>query len=295
MKIGSLFSGIGGLELGLERATGGRTVWQAESDPYARAVLERHWPGVRRYEDVRDIDERAARVDIICGGFPCQDISDAGKQAGIDGPKSGLWSEFERIIRVLRPPLVFIENVAALAVRGLDRVVADLAALGFDAEWDTVGACCVGAPHRRERLFILARHPHRQREPVVSVDGLKTSRLPRVAPDARRLDVLLDEQRQRDSNADADRNGAGGEVAYPDGRMRAQGRQPLARPDRHVGWEVEPHADRVADGVPDRAQRLRCLGNAVVPQQAELAWAILSARLDQAHTPRYRRVSGASP
>lgn len=156
MTIGSLFSGIGGLELGLEACGLGPVIWQAEIDPHARAVLEQHWPEVRRYNDVREIDANAPPPEIICGGFPCQDISNAGKRAGIGGEKSGLWSEYARIIRALRPRVVFVENVAALAVRGLDRVLGDLASLGFDAEWDVLRASDVGAPHLRARLFILA-------------------------------------------------------------------------------------------------------------------------------------------
>lgn len=155
MTYGSLFSGIGGLDLALE-AFGHVPVWQAECDPYARKVLAKHWPTVRRYNDVKEIDDAAERPDIICGGFPCQDISPAGKRAGINGPRSGLWSEFARIIRVLRPRVVFVENSVALADRGLDRVLGDLAALGFDAQWGVLGACAVGRPHTRDRMFVLA-------------------------------------------------------------------------------------------------------------------------------------------
>lgn len=155
MTVGSLFIGIGGLDLALEHF-GHRVIWQAESDGYARAVLAKHWRGVRCFEDVREIDATSPPPDIICGGFPCQDISNAGKRVGIDGERSGLWSEFARIIRELRPRLVFVENVAALTVRGLDRVLGDLASLGFDAEWDVLRAADVGAPHLRARIFILA-------------------------------------------------------------------------------------------------------------------------------------------
>jgi len=154
--IGSLFSGIGGIEMGLELCGLGPVLWQCDSDQHARAVLATHWPLVYRYNDVREIDETAERPEIICGGFPCQDISLAGKGAGIDGARSGLWSEYARIVRALRPAVVFVENVAALVNRGLDRVLGDLAALGFDAEWDVFRASDVGAPHRRERLFLLA-------------------------------------------------------------------------------------------------------------------------------------------
>lgn len=159
MRIGSLFSGIGGLELGLERAGLGPVVWQVEREAFPRSILAKHWPNVDR--SVTDVCEanasNLAPVDLICGGFPCQDISSAGKRAGIvAGKRSGLWREYARIVRVLRPRFVFVENVAALLVRGLDRVLGDLAGLGYDAEWGVFRASDVGAPHRRARLFILA-------------------------------------------------------------------------------------------------------------------------------------------
>lgn len=156
MNVGSLFSGIGGLELGIESLFNDVTIkWQAEADPHALKILEKHWPNARRFSDVRAVyDEKA---DIICGGFPCQDISSAGLKAGIsEGTRSGLWFEFARIIRIVRPKLVFVENVGALVDRGIDVVLRDLAALGLDAEWGCFGACEAGRPHTRERLFILA-------------------------------------------------------------------------------------------------------------------------------------------
>ncbi len=156
LTIGSLFSGIGGLELGLERAGLGPVVFQAESDPYCRRVLAKHWPEATRYEDVRDIDDRAQRPDVICGGFPCQDISNAGKRAGMAGERSGLWGEFARIIRELRPRFVVVENVSALLGRGLGDVLGDLAACGYDAQWDCIPAAAIGAPHRRDRVFVIA-------------------------------------------------------------------------------------------------------------------------------------------
>lgn len=154
MRIGSLFSGIGGLDLGVERATGGHVVWHCEKEQYCRDILALHWPHVPCFEDVVGLEPPP--VDMLIGGFPCQDISQAGKREGIHGRKSGLWAEYARIIRLLRPGLVFVENVRALTVRGLDVVLGDLATCGYDAQWDVLGARCVGAPHRRERLFLLA-------------------------------------------------------------------------------------------------------------------------------------------
>jgi DNA (cytosine-5)-methyltransferase 1 len=156
-----LFSGIGGFSLGLERTGGFKTVAFCEIEPFPRRVLKKHWPEVPIYEDVRTLTaaQLAADgigVDVICGGFPCQDISTAGKGAGIDGERSGLWREYARLIGELRPRYVLVENVAALLGRGLDRVLGDLAALGFDAEWFPLSAAQLGAPHHRERLWLVA-------------------------------------------------------------------------------------------------------------------------------------------
>jgi DNA (cytosine-5)-methyltransferase 1 len=153
---GSLFAGIGGFDLGFERA-GIKTVWQVEIGPFCRKVLERHWPNVERFNDVKECGaDNLSRVDVVTGGFPCQDISQAGERAGIEGSRSGLWSEMWRIICDLRPQFVVVENVSALLERGMERVLHDLALGGFDAEWRVLSACQFGAPHTRERVFIVA-------------------------------------------------------------------------------------------------------------------------------------------
>jgi DNA (cytosine-5)-methyltransferase 1 len=166
IALGSLFSGIGGLERGLERAIpGARTRWQVEIDPFCNRVLERHWPHAKRWKDVRDFAthletygsaRRVGAVEVICGGFPCQDLSVAGNGAGLDGARSGLFFDALRVVRALRPRVVVLENVSALLARGLGRVLGELAACGYDAEWDCVPASAVGAPHRRDRIFIVA-------------------------------------------------------------------------------------------------------------------------------------------
>lgn len=158
LTFGSLFSGIGGLDLGLERA-GLSCSWHVEAQEYCRQVLERHWPGVPQFEDVREVGaHNLPPVDVIVGGFPCQDVSSAGKKIGIEGARSGLWSEFFRIVCELRPRYVVVENVAALLYkgRGIYRVLSDLAEGGYDAQWDCVPASAVGAHHRRDRVFIVA-------------------------------------------------------------------------------------------------------------------------------------------
>lgn len=160
LRVLDLFSGVGAFSLGLERA-GMQTVAFCECDPFARAVLSKHWPEVPIHDDVRTLNadwlaEMGCWPDVICGGFPCQDISLAGRGGGIDAERSGLWSEFQRLICEVRPKYAVIENVAALLGRGLDRVLGELAAAGYDAEWRIISAADVGAPHLRERVWIVA-------------------------------------------------------------------------------------------------------------------------------------------
>lgn len=161
---GSLFAGIGGIDLGLERA-GWEARWQVEIDDFAASVLARHWPDVPRYRDVREVGAHNLEpVDLIAGGFPCQDISVAGKGAGLDGERSGLWFEHLRIVQELRPTWVLAENVPALRTRGADLVLDGLAAAGYAAWPLVVGARHVGAPHRRDRVWIVAHREGERRQ-----------------------------------------------------------------------------------------------------------------------------------
>ena len=232
MKVGSLFSGIGGLDLGLERA--GMTVaWQSEIDPYACRVLAKHWPTVPNLGDITTIDwSDVEPVDLICGGFPCQDISPGGKRVGIGGERSGLWSEFVRALRDLRPHIAVVENSGDLAVRGLDVVLGDLCEIGFNAEWSTLSACSMGAPHMRRRLFIVAHRPC----------GDEPSKVPHHP---------LSDRQQAD--------------------WQGQPRGSRSTERRQQRWVPEPAVDRVAHGIPAGVvgPQLRALGNAVVPQVAE--------------------------
>ncbi len=187
VTIGSLFSGIGGLELGLECALrdGGfdvETVFQCEADAWCRSILAHHWPSAVRYDDVRGVGPDAPRVDVLCGGFPCQDVSSIGRGAGLRGERSGLWFEFARIVRELRPRIVVVENVAMLVSRGLDEVLGSLAASGYDAVWFPVRASDVGAPHRRERIFVVAwrrvEDADEARRGEAAADEFRVGRLP---------------------------------------------------------------------------------------------------------------------
>ena len=267
----------------------GPVAWQAECDPYCRAVLARHYPETRQYERVEDIDEHAQKVGIICGGFPCQDISIAGGRAGIDGPRSGLWREFLRVVRLLRPPLVFVENVPELAAH-LGRVLGPLAELGFDAEWGVFSAAEVGAPHRRERMFVLAYAPGIRREDGFA-GGLQqeVATTPRSGADV--ADTDRDGQLQPEGGQPEQwrRAGDGGETladTVQPGRPRSEvgtyeGGAGLAE---FGGWQAEPDVGRVVDGPTSRLDarrrraRLRSLGNAVVPQQGAHAFVTLASR-----------------
>lgn len=156
LTVGSLFSGIGGFDLGLERA-GYEISWQVENNEWCRRILRHHWPSVMQYGDIKAIEwEFVEPVHVLCGGFPCQDVSEAGRRRGLAGDRSGLWTEFARCLRVLRPRIVIVENVTGLLERGFGTVLRDLAEMGFDAEWSVLSCCAFGAPHTRERVFIVA-------------------------------------------------------------------------------------------------------------------------------------------
>jgi DNA (cytosine-5)-methyltransferase 1 len=182
MKIGSLFSGYGGLDLAVSKVLGAEVAWHCEWEDAPSKVLEAHFPGVPNYRDVSTVDwESVEPVDILTGGFPCQDLSLAGKRAGLqDGTRSGLWSEFHKAITILKPKIVIIENVRGLlsakadsgmeygdeimeqtnrgvVLRALGAVLGDLADIGYDAKWTGVRASDAGAPHQRFRVFIVAK------------------------------------------------------------------------------------------------------------------------------------------
>jgi DNA (cytosine-5)-methyltransferase 1 len=245
--VGSLFAGIGGIDLGFERQ-GFKTSWQVEIDPYCQKVLAKNFPEAKRYGDIRECGKHnLEHVDVLCGGFPCQDISNAGKRAGIEGQRSGLWSEYARIIGELRPNFALIENVAALLGRGLVRVLCDLTALGYDAEWTVLSAADVGAPHLRERVWIVA-YP--------SSSGLSKR-------------IMLGGIQGEEKSAEKRKTTLLGGTSIFDSENNSAYSAGVRRYHSFGFWRIEPRVGRVAHGVPKRVDRLRGLGNAVVPQCVE--------------------------
>jgi DNA (cytosine-5)-methyltransferase 1 len=286
-----LFSGIGGFSLGLERTGGFRTVAFCEVLPKPRHLLNHYWPDVPCYDDVNTLTaERLAAdgisVDALCGGFPCQDLSYAGKGAGLDGARSGLWFQIARLLRELRDigrpvRLVYLENVSALLGRGLGVVLGDLAALGYDAEWDCIPASAVGAPHRRDRIWIVAYPRGEQHEGFgdafrrALAQELSEAALANAAGEWRDGSGLGSEPSggREPANggshvADALVQGLEGrsQPGEPDRPGQEPGQHPAGRRGATWGWATEPDVGRVANGVPARVDRLHGLGNAVVPE-----------------------------
>lgn len=296
-----LFSGIGGFSLGLERSGGFKTVAFCEIEPFPRRVLAKHWPGVPIYEDVKTLtkarlDADGISVDAICGGFPCQDISTAGKGAGIEGQRSGpMWSEYARIIGEFRPQVVVVENVAMLLGRGLDRVLGDLAALGYDAEWHCIPAAAVGAPHRRDRIWIVGYAGCQQWSQIGGECRTEISCGPSNRPrndgpfisdsDKPRLERWLRNElqecaRQRAAWKSGSYDADSEEKRLERSEFQWQQDSKFQRSSNKSWWFIEPDVGRVADGVSSRVDRLKGLGNAVVPQIPEIIGrAIMSAGL----------------
>jgi DNA (cytosine-5)-methyltransferase 1 len=377
LTVGSLMSGIEGLALGLER-TGMKLIWQVEINEYAFGVLQKRFPGVKKFRDARNCTGLAdpnggcgdkpeteippgrdflEHVDVVCGGFPCQDISNAGKRKGIEGKRSGLWTEMARLVGEIRPTYVLVENVSALLQRGrgMDKVLGDLATLGYDAVWDCIPAEAVGAPHERDRVFILAylpceRHGRGSEQPESCESPGSMAHAPVFGPQEQKDGRFLEGERGIQFLAGQPRTD---EMAHPDGkrggevpRLPLGEREGLSDPDgsrgsgahekdladadyaetghvfsgtrpdvgdaaekvsnplrggleetieqlkrRNLGeggaWHRDPADDpsvesfvgRVAAGVPHRVDRIRCIGNSVVPQVAEL-WGIIINRFE---------------
>ncbi len=321
MRMLDLFSGIGGFALAA------KWVWEdeldivgfCEIDKYAQKVLKKNFPGVPIYEDITKLNGKSFKnIDLLTGGFPCQDISIAGKGAGLEeGKRSSLWFEMHRIIREVRPRYALIENVPMLTIRGGTRVIADLAEIGYDAEWQIVGADDVGAWHRRKRIWIVAylpdtarktdgQHPRNMGQPDAETYSTRqaafrnsiSSRSPKTRAD------VPDTESQRYGRRDSEECGIEGRefltgkqgrskmgskaegcsesfANVPDtAKPRLEGSEPerkLSRGQERLSpkrssewWDIEPNVGRVAHGIPSRVDRLKGLGNAIVPQVAAL-------------------------
>jgi DNA (cytosine-5)-methyltransferase 1 len=289
ITFGSLFAGIGGLDLGLERA-GMICKWQVEIDPFCRKVLQKHWPNVPKYEDVRNVGKHNLEpVDLICGGFPCQPHSLAGKRKGAEDDRN-LWPEYRRIIGELQPAWVIGENVPGIRTTILDDILSDLENMDYQTRTLVIPACAFGAPHIRARVFVLAHSSIARSWRLPVFEG--GSRQENAYPDRGGESVANSSStgwntRGGQSNQYNQAQGGNGKRKftrsdtgiYPD--TSNPGGKGLAQRERTAGerthaatpgsnwWEVEPGVGRVANGIPNRVDRLRALGNAVVPQVAE--------------------------
>ena len=297
LTVGSLFSGIGGLDLGLERA-GMEVIWQSEIDPYGCRVLKKHWPEVVNHGNIKEIKwGDVVRPDIICGGYPCQPFSTAGKRNGTDDPRH-LWPWVREAISELRPKYAILENVRGHVSLGLNVVLGEMASIGYDAEWQIVSAASVGAPHRRDRVIIVA-YPNGRRQqecqsqseqtPGVSCGCEQCTNTIGELADSTGIGCLLRQSQvftaNRWLNALSLIGSGSADVANPSqqhGNGESDNTRHSKRPEtvsqsrdsgraqRASNWQTEPDVGRVAHGVPSRVDRLRGLGNAVVPQVAEL-------------------------
>ena len=303
----ALFAGAGGGILG-GKLLGWRTVCAVEWEPYPASVLcarqnDGLLPPFPIWDDVQTFDGKpwAGIVDVVSGGFPCQDISAAGKGAGIDGERSGMWREMARIIREVEPEGVLVENSPMLTSRGLGRVLGDLASMGFDARWGVLGAANVGAPHQRDRIWIVGKatnatsiRPHNQENECI-LESQRGCELqlgePRNSSEMANTNSTYGEGNQcakrtheKHSNSDS-----ASELAYAQNEgyvrwFRGMGATEGQHNDRRSQgygsgewWQAEPNVGRVADGVAARVDRLRAIGNGQVPLCAATAWRILSA------------------
>lgn len=312
LTVGSLFSGIGGMDLGLERA-GHKVIWQSEIDPYANRVLQKHWPNIPNIGDVTKIDwSKIPYVDIVAGGYPCQPFSTAGKRRGTNDPRH-LWPYVRNAIGRIRPRYALLENVPGHVTLGLDTVLGEISALGYCAEWQVISAAAFGAPHLRERLFIVAypdnaRGGTPERELVFrknTVSAWWQGQTGALNGFGGRGEVLANadsgrrEQREPQTKS-VSGFGSGGKrefVANSNGKFvefdgapsdfakSDNGRHDLGngtvRNDVGKWWETEPNVGRVVNGVPNRVDRLKGLGNAVVPQVAEFMGYLINEHAKQ--------------
>lgn len=281
----ALFAGAGGGILG-GKLLGWRTICAVERDAYAAQVLaQRQNDGILEafpiWSDVTTFDGRPWRglVDVISGGFPCQDISEANPNAqGLAGIRSGLWSEFRRIISEVRPRFVYVENSPMLIIRGLGTILGDLAALGYDAEWDVISAEQCGAPHQRERTWILAH-----------ANGRRYFK-PTARRDSTHLQIRTSQARRQGWHAFGNETVPGGKAvansmrsglpqprSFESGPDRGEERRELKSIRR---WPAEPAVGRMVDGLDFRVDRIKAIGNGQVPRVAATAFNLLRARFE---------------
>lgn len=278
LTFGSLFAGIGGFDLGFEQA-GFKCKWQVEIDDFATKVLEHHWPDVERWGDVHSFPPDGTdrwKVDVITAGWPCQDLSYAGKGAGIHGSRSGLFSECIRVARLLRPRALVMENVSAIKRRGMSNVLAALAIAGFDAEWRCIRASDSGAPHRRERMFIVAYRRGERLEGVGKV-GSEAESVRRVCGEPTRLDRVSMLRGLPVCSP----------LAFTCSRLRVFCNRGKRWRDINYGplfgsdvWPTFTGSIRMVDGIPNRMDRLKSVGNAVVPKVAYDLATVLKSKLE---------------
>ena len=262
IKIGSLFAGIGGFELGLERAIpNSETIWQVEQEPFCQKILKKHWPHSKIYNDVRAVGaHNLEQVDIICGGFPCQDISTANTKAkGLEGEKSSLWFEMLRIIRELRPRVVVLENVPTLTVRGLSTILGALTKSGYDSEWEIISAAKFGAVHLRKRWFCVAYPSSLSDKRRPFADANQTSLRQKETPRSRRAPT---------SFSTAESKWGTGDSSVTKQKISNNGGMQSSNYWRER-VPPEPIIHRMDDGISTRLDKIKALGNAIVPQCSE--------------------------
>lgn len=271
LKLLDLFSGIGGFSLGLESTGGFETVAFCEFDKHARLVLNKHWPEIKIHEDVRVLDGRQYRgtVDVVCGGFPCQDVSVAGKKKGItEGERSNLYVEMLRIISECLPRYAIFENVTGLLTgesgKWFAKFLYDLDAIGYDAEWHCISASFVGAHHHRDRIWIIA-YPK-----SLQCNGKKIKTRERTPGEICEPRGCSGADDLANTNSDRSSPRLATKRQYKEGYARIAEYLSIeigrAREEQAMGrWATEPSVGRVAHGVQDRSHRLKQLGNSVVP------------------------------
>ena len=310
MRMLDLFSGIGGFALAA------KWVWEDELDivgfceieKYAQKILSKNFPGVPIYEDITKLNGKDFKnIDLITGGFPCQDISVAGKGAGLEGARSGLWTEMHRIISEVRPRFALIENVPMLIHRGLERVLCDLAEIGYDCEWQIIGADDVGAWHRRKRIWIVAYsqclgrtkggnkqgNDFKRKTPSEFIECSKAQFNAKDVPDTADTNDKTSKNKRRRTSVQPGRSSGrirtrttdvpdtnsgriqryrkeGSRTELQTTKSNKNNSKTKSNPMEQRWWSTEPNVGRVANGIPNRVDRLKGLGNAIVPQVAQI-------------------------